>query len=116
MRAILLISILAVVALIAAFATGLVDISQTRDARAPSLEAATARSGPKAANPRVRGSDRLGRSRYARGQCRRAESRGKAGPNDGRGSECGGPPARGAAEKRQLIAPAGRHDSRGRSG
>ena len=39
MRAILLISILAVVALIAAFATGLVDISQTRDARAPSLEA-----------------------------------------------------------------------------
>jgi hypothetical protein len=39
MRAILLISILAVVALIAAIATGLVDISQTRDARAPSLEA-----------------------------------------------------------------------------
>lgn len=39
MRAILLILILAVVALIAAFATGLVDISQTREARVPSLEA-----------------------------------------------------------------------------
>lgn len=39
MRAILLILILAVVALIAAFATGLVDISQTREARAPRLEA-----------------------------------------------------------------------------
>ena len=39
MRAILLILILGVVALIAAFATGLVDVSQTRGARAPSLEA-----------------------------------------------------------------------------
>jgi hypothetical protein len=39
MRAILLILILAVVALIAAFATGIVDISQTREARAPSIEA-----------------------------------------------------------------------------
>lgn len=39
MRAILLILILAVVALIAAFATGFVDISQTREARAPNLEA-----------------------------------------------------------------------------
>lgn len=39
MRAILLILILAVVALIAAVATGFVDISQTREARAPNLEA-----------------------------------------------------------------------------
>ncbi len=39
MRAILLILILAVVALIAAFATGLIDISQTREARVPSIEA-----------------------------------------------------------------------------
>lgn len=39
MRAILLVLILAVVALIAAFATGLVDISQTREARVPKLEA-----------------------------------------------------------------------------
>ena len=39
MRAILLILILAVVAVIAAIATGLVDISQTRQARAPDLEA-----------------------------------------------------------------------------
>ena len=39
MRAILLIFILAVVALIAAFATGLVGISQTREARVPSVEA-----------------------------------------------------------------------------
>ena len=39
MRAILLILILAVVALIAAVATGLIDISQTREARVPSLEA-----------------------------------------------------------------------------
>lgn len=39
MRAILLIFILIVVALIAAFATGLLDISQTREARAPNLEA-----------------------------------------------------------------------------
>ena len=38
MRAILLILILAVVAVIAAVATGLLDISQTREARAPSLE------------------------------------------------------------------------------
>ena len=39
MRAILLILILAVIAVIAAIATGLVDISQTRQARAPNLEA-----------------------------------------------------------------------------
>lgn len=39
MRAILLILIIAVVALIAAISTGYVDISQTREARAPSLEA-----------------------------------------------------------------------------
>ena len=39
MRAILLILILAVVALIAAFATGFVDIAQTREARVPDLEA-----------------------------------------------------------------------------
>ena len=39
MRAILLILILGVVALIAAFATGLVDISQTREAHVPSIEA-----------------------------------------------------------------------------
>ena len=39
MRAILLILIVAVVALIAAFATGFLDISQTREARAPKLEA-----------------------------------------------------------------------------
>ena len=39
MRAIFLILILAVVALIAAFATGIVDISQTREARVPRLEA-----------------------------------------------------------------------------
>lgn len=39
MRAILLILILAVVATIAALATGLVDISQTRGARAPTVEA-----------------------------------------------------------------------------
>lgn len=39
MRAIFLILILAVVALIAALATGFLDISQTREARAPSLEA-----------------------------------------------------------------------------
>jgi len=39
MRAILLILMLVVVALIAAFATGYVDISQTRGARAPKLEA-----------------------------------------------------------------------------
>lgn len=39
MRAILLIMIVAVVALIAAFATGLIDVSQTREARAPSIEA-----------------------------------------------------------------------------
>jgi hypothetical protein len=40
MRAILLILILTVVALIAAFATGYIDISQTRGAEAPKLEAA----------------------------------------------------------------------------
>lgn len=39
MRAILLILILAVVALIAAIATGLIDISQTREARVPSIGA-----------------------------------------------------------------------------
>lgn len=39
MRAILLILILAVVALIAAIATGLIDISQTREARVPSINA-----------------------------------------------------------------------------
>lgn len=39
MRAILLIFILAVVALIAAFATGLLDISQTREARVPNVQA-----------------------------------------------------------------------------
>ena len=39
MRAILLILILAVVGLIAALATGLVDVSQTREARAPNIQA-----------------------------------------------------------------------------
>ena len=39
MRAILLILILAVVALIAAIATGLIDITQTRGARAPNVAA-----------------------------------------------------------------------------
>ena len=39
MRAILLILILVVVAAIAAIATGLVDVSQTREARVPSVEA-----------------------------------------------------------------------------
>ena len=39
MRAILLILILGVVALIAAVATGYVDVSQTRAAKAPALEA-----------------------------------------------------------------------------
>ena len=39
MRAILLILIVGVVALIAAFATGLIDVSQTREARAPAVEA-----------------------------------------------------------------------------
>lgn len=39
MRAILLILILAVVALLAAFATGFLDIAQTREARAPEIEA-----------------------------------------------------------------------------
>lgn len=39
MRAILLILILAVVALIAAFATGYLDISQTREASVPRIEA-----------------------------------------------------------------------------
>lgn len=39
MRPILLILILAVVALIAAFATGYIDISQTRSVEAPRLEA-----------------------------------------------------------------------------
>jgi len=40
MRTVMLILIIAVVALIGAFATGYVNISQTRDARAPSVEAA----------------------------------------------------------------------------
>ena len=40
MRAILLILIVAVVGLIAAVATGFLDISQTREARAPRVEAA----------------------------------------------------------------------------
>lgn len=39
MRAILLVLILAVVALIAAFATGFLDVSQIREARVPNLEA-----------------------------------------------------------------------------
>jgi len=39
MRAILLILILLVVAVIAAIQTGLIDVSQTRDARAPTIEA-----------------------------------------------------------------------------
>jgi len=39
MRAILLILIIAVVALIAAISTGYLDISQTRQAKAPSIEA-----------------------------------------------------------------------------
>lgn len=38
MRAILLILILVVVALIAAFATGFLDVTQTRDARVPTVE------------------------------------------------------------------------------
>lgn len=40
MRAILLILILGVVGLIAAFATGFIDVSQVREARAPAIEAA----------------------------------------------------------------------------
>jgi hypothetical protein len=39
MRAVLLILILAVVAIIAAVATGMIDISQTREARAPQISA-----------------------------------------------------------------------------
>lgn len=39
MRAVLLVLILGVVALIAAFATGLIDVSQTREARAPAVKA-----------------------------------------------------------------------------
>ena len=39
MRAILVILILGVVALIAAFATGYIDVTQTRGAKAPGLEA-----------------------------------------------------------------------------
>ena len=39
MRAILLIIILVVVALIGAFATGFLDVSQTREARVPEIEA-----------------------------------------------------------------------------
>lgn len=41
MRAILFILILAVVALIFAFATGLLDVSQTREAKAPQISATT---------------------------------------------------------------------------
>ena len=41
MRAIFLILIVAVVVLIAAFATGYLDISQTRQAKAPAIEAAS---------------------------------------------------------------------------
>ena len=41
MRAILLILILAVVAIIAAVATGMIDISQTREAKAPQISATT---------------------------------------------------------------------------
>lgn len=39
MRPVLLVLILVVVALIGLFATGLIDISQTREARAPNIEA-----------------------------------------------------------------------------
>jgi uncharacterized protein (DUF58 family) len=39
MRAVLLILILGIVVLIALFASGLVDVSQTREARAPQVEA-----------------------------------------------------------------------------
>ena len=41
MRAIILILIIAVVALIFAFATGLLGLSQTRDAKAPQISATT---------------------------------------------------------------------------
>ena len=41
MRAIILILILAVVSLIFAFATGLLDLSQTREAKAPQVSATT---------------------------------------------------------------------------
>ena len=41
MRALIFILILAVVALIFAFATGLLDISQTREAKAPQVSATT---------------------------------------------------------------------------
>jgi hypothetical protein len=41
MRAIIFILILAVVALIFAFATGLLDLSQTREAKAPQISATT---------------------------------------------------------------------------
>lgn len=41
MRAVLFILILAVVALIFAFATGLLDVSQTREAKAPQISATT---------------------------------------------------------------------------
>jgi uncharacterized membrane protein len=39
MRAVMLILIVAVVALIGAFATGYINVNQTRDAKAPSVEA-----------------------------------------------------------------------------
>lgn len=40
MRAVLLVLILGIVALIALFASGLINVSQTREARAPQVEAA----------------------------------------------------------------------------
>lgn len=51
MRAILLILILAVVALIAAFATGYLDVSQTREARAPRIETADGKIRAKGGQP-----------------------------------------------------------------
>ena len=64
MRAIIFILILAVVGLIFAFATGLLDISQTRDARAPQVSATangvTARGGQSPAFDVETGSVSLG--------------------------------------------------------
>jgi hypothetical protein len=64
MRAIIFILILAVLALIFAFATGLLDISQTRDARAPQVSATangvTARGGQSPAFDVETGSVSLG--------------------------------------------------------
>lgn len=51
MRAILLIFILAVVALIAAFATGYLDIAQTREASAPDVEVSDGRVSAKGGQP-----------------------------------------------------------------